>query len=186
MPEIKFKPKIKKIDAARRQLDTSIELWFRYGDIVSIHTLACSAYQILHDINEHRKGPELLFNSIVIKDEYRHLAKSCLKKAYNFFKHAEKDPDPEGVIDFDPLGTEGFIIFASLGLEYLGIKPNSVRSAFIIYQGFHNPKYLKKGALQSIFREITASQKHDILNLDRSEFFENYISMQKSAGTYLP
>lgn len=186
MPEIKFKPKIKKVDAARRQLDTSIELWFHYGDIVSIHTLACSAYQILHDINEHRKGPELLFNSLVVKDEYRALAKSYLKKAYNFFKHADKDPDPEGVIDFNPLGTEGFIMFANIGLEYLGVKTNSIRSAFVIYQCLHKPRYFKKKELQSILKEIPASQMHDILNLDRSEFFENYISLQKTAGIYRP
>ena len=32
--------KVSKIDAATRQLDTAIELWFSGGDAVSIHTLA--------------------------------------------------------------------------------------------------------------------------------------------------
>src|SRR3990167_8491125 len=186
MPEIKFNPKIKKIDAARRQLDTSIELWFFQKDAVSIHTLACSAYQILHDINQHRKGPELIFDNIAIKDEFRLLAKSYLKKTYNFFKHAEKDPNPESTIDFNPSSTEGFIIFSILGLEYLGIKPNSIRSAFIIYQCFHNPELFKKKGLHSIFKDIPSNQRREIMNLKRCQFFENYTSLQKAAGIYRP
>jgi hypothetical protein len=182
----KFNPKITKVDAAVRQLDTAIMLWFQRGDAISIHTLACSAYQILHDINQHRKGPELIFDSIIIKDEFRLLAKSYLKKTYNFLKHAEKDPDPKGAIDFNSSVTEGFIMFANLGLEYLGIKPNSIRSAFIIYQCLHKPELFNEKGLHSILRDIPPNQLSDILNLNRCQFFESYISLQKSAGIYRP
>jgi hypothetical protein len=181
-----FNPKITKVDAAVRQLDTAIMLWFQRDDAVSIHTLACSAYQILHDINQHRKGPELIFDSIVIKDEFRPLAKSYLKKTYNFFKHAEKDPDPEGTIDFNSSDTEMFIMFANLGLKYLRIKPNSIRRAFIIYQCLHKPELFKKKGLHSILKDIPPNQLSDILNLNRCQFFESYISLQKSAGIYCP
>lgn len=186
MPILKFNPKIKKVDAARRQLDTAINLWFHKDDPVSIHTLACSAHQILHDINQHRKGPELIFDSIVIKDAFRFLAKSYLKKHYNFFKHAEKDPDPEGTIDFNPSVTEGFIMFANLGLEYLGIKPNSIRSAFIIYQCLHKPNLFTEKGRHYILDNIPPDQLADILNLDRCQFLESYVSLQKSAGIYRP
>lgn len=186
MPILKFNSKIKKVDAAVRQLDTAIMLWFQRGDAVSIHTLACSAYQILHDINQHRKGPELIFDSIVIKDEHRILAKSYLKKTYNFFKHAEKDPDPEGVIDFNPSDTEGFIMFANMGLELIGIKPNSIRSAFIIYQCLHKPNLFTEKGQQAILKDIPPNQLADILNLNRCQFFDSYISLQKATGLYRP
>ena len=43
---------ISKLDAACRQLDCAIELWFADGDPVSIHTLACASHQIIHDIKK--------------------------------------------------------------------------------------------------------------------------------------
>ena len=66
------KLRISKIDAARRQLDCAIELWFFDKDEISIHTLAAAAYQIIHDLKVH-KGivRDLLYDSAMIKDEYR-------------------------------------------------------------------------------------------------------------------
>lgn len=46
---------VKKLEA-KRQLHTAITLWFADKDQVSVHTLACAAYQIVHDINRNKKG----------------------------------------------------------------------------------------------------------------------------------
>ena len=50
---------INKLDAACQQLNTAISLWFSDGDAISVHTLACSAYQIVHDINRRQGGRDL-------------------------------------------------------------------------------------------------------------------------------
>ena len=65
------KIRISNLDSARRQLDCAIELWFAEKDIVSVHTLVAAAHQIIHDINRRRGGRDLIFDSLVIKDEYR-------------------------------------------------------------------------------------------------------------------
>src|SRR6266704_1106553 len=101
---------ITRIDAACRQLDSAIALYFNEGDPIAVHTLACAAHQIIHDINKHRNGPELLFNSLVFTDGG--IAKKYLHQHYNFFKHADNDPNPEGTIEFNPKGTEIFILMA--------------------------------------------------------------------------
>jgi len=62
---------VKKLEAAKRQLHTAITLWFADTDPVSVHTLACAAQQIVHDINTVKKGSDLLLDSIVIKEEFR-------------------------------------------------------------------------------------------------------------------
>jgi hypothetical protein len=41
---------ISKFDAAKRQLETAIRLWFHSGDPVSVHTLAAASHQLLHDL----------------------------------------------------------------------------------------------------------------------------------------
>ena len=56
-----------------------------------------------------------------------------MKKAYNYFKHA--DNELVGIIEFDPIITEHFIMFTLLGLEILGRKRDEVRGAFNIYWG---------------------------------------------------
>jgi hypothetical protein len=163
---------IPKIDAARRQLDTAITLWFQDGDVVPIHTLTCSAHQIIHDINQHRNGPDLLFDSIVVKDEYRHLIKKYLHKDYNFFKHADNDPNDS--LEFNPLNTEHFILFAILGLEMLGVKSNNLRFAFTIFFAIRHPDLITEKGRQSIFQNIPSEQLDNIRELNRSQFFKNF------------
>jgi hypothetical protein len=51
--------KVSKLDAAKRQLETAIRLYFSDGDPVSIHTLTAAAYNILRDVTK-QKGVELM------------------------------------------------------------------------------------------------------------------------------
>jgi|SRR5271166_6982401 len=85
--------KVGKLDAAQRQLQTAISLWFTGGDPVSIHSLAFAAYEVIHTISK-RLNPyrrDLLFDSLLIKDEYRSEFNITLKKHASFFKHANRD-----------------------------------------------------------------------------------------------
>ncbi|HBR22227.1 MAG TPA: hypothetical protein DD713_06630 [Nitrospiraceae bacterium] len=172
-----MKETITKIAAACRQLDQAIDLYFQEGDPIAIHTLACAAHQVIHDINQHRKGAELLFDSIVIKDEYRGLAKKYLNKHYNFFKHANNDPDPDGIIEFDPIGTEIFILTAIRGLLHLSIQLNIKHSAFLSFFCFHNPKLLTQKGLQLYVNNIPSDQLQHIRSLKRGDFIEAFLRL---------
>ena len=54
------KIKVNKLEAARRQIGTAIELWFSGGDPISIHTLIGAASQILCDLLKHQGLPDFL------------------------------------------------------------------------------------------------------------------------------
>jgi hypothetical protein len=167
---------IDKLDAACRQLNTAISLWFNNGDTVSIHTLTCSAHQIVHDINRRNTGRDLLYDSLIIKDEYRREAVNNLKQEYNFFKHA--DNDPVGSVEFDPIITEFFIMFTSLGLEILGRKPDEVRGAFTIYWCLRNPDLLT--AMGKEFVDALPKETPErALTMAKEKFFETYILSRK-------
>jgi len=174
--------KINKLDAACRQLNTAITLWFNDGDTVSIHTLACSAHQIVHDINQQRGDRDLIYDRLIydslkIKDEYRREAKRLLKHPYNFFKHA--DNDAFDTVEFKPILTEYFIMFTSLGLEILGRQPDPIRAAFNFYFGLRNPHLLiEKGKSEWIarFSEENISQA---LDMPKHQFFELYVIQRK-------
>ncbi len=168
-----------KLEAASRQLSTAIELWFRDADPVSIHILACSAYQIVHDINSRRGGRDLLYDSLVIKDEYRREWIDRIKRAYNFFKHADKDPTAS--VEFDPTNNVFFIMYTCLGLELLGIKPNIARAAFTLHQMLSMPQILtEKGRVE--VEAFPESVRRSALAIEKSVFFEQYGAYHRSLG----
>ncbi|WIM04712.1 MAG: hypothetical protein OHM77_08355 [Candidatus Nitricoxidivorans perseverans] len=135
---------VKKLEAAKRQLHTAITLWFADADSVSVHTLACAAHQIVHDINGKSKGDELLLDSSVIKDEYRKEYLGEMRRAMRFFKHADKDPDPDGTVELTPAITDLFILFTIIGLERFGQRHTEATTAFILFYGLKNPNLVAK------------------------------------------
>jgi hypothetical protein len=169
--------RINKLDAACRQLNTAIYLWFSDGDTVSIHTLACCAHQLVHDINQRIGGRDLIYDSLVIKDEYRREANKLFKQAYNFFKHA--DNDAYGAIEFEPRLTELFIVFTSIGLEILGRKPDPIRAAFNIYYGLRNPRVLTAKGKAEWLERISEDNRKQILSMPKYQFFQFYVRGRK-------
>jgi len=98
--------KIAKLDAARRQLETAVRLYFSEADPVSIHTLTSAAYQVLSDVNRARGGVPMLKEQIPtwVRPDATVEAKRRLNDAANFFKHADHDHDE--VLEFNEGPTE--------------------------------------------------------------------------------
>lgn len=104
------KLQLTKLECAKRQLETAIKIYARFGDPVSIHTLASAAYSLLQNINTFRGGTPMMKDLHVIKPEYKKMIRDKLNKHQNYFKHA--DNDPTGSIEFDPKITEGVLFEA--------------------------------------------------------------------------
>jgi hypothetical protein len=104
--------RLNKLEAARRQLETAIKLYFEHGDEVSIHTLAAAAYTIVRDINEYRGGEPMLkdLHCYLSEDLVREF-KSYINTPENFLKHADKDPEAIG--ELCPRWTEALLWEAS-------------------------------------------------------------------------
>jgi len=97
---------IGKLDAARRQLETAVRLYFAEADPVSIHTLTAAAHAVLAGLNKARRGPPMLEEQMLgwVKPAMLPEAKRRLKAAANFFKHADRDPN--AIYAFSPSQTE--------------------------------------------------------------------------------
>jgi hypothetical protein len=95
---------ISKIDAARRQLECAVRLYFNNGDAISIHTLASAARNVLIDICSHRGVTGEIFREslidLYVKSEHHQTVRARYRRAENFFKHADNDPD--GLLSFNP------------------------------------------------------------------------------------
>jgi hypothetical protein len=134
---------VSKLDAATRQLRTAIQLWFADGDPVSIQTLLGAAHEIIHTLYRRKGLQNLLFDSDIIKDEYRGEWAKKLKSVPNFFKHAREDPD--GVMDFNTEGNMYLIFFLLTAIHRMGEKWEIEYRIFHLWLLANRPDLIKEG-----------------------------------------
>ncbi len=101
---------ISKLDAAKRQLECAINLFFKQADPISIHTLTAAAHQLLMDIGRLENVKSFVKESSLIKKEYFAEYIKTINTAENFFKHAEKDRS--ALLKFNPEQTEFLLLDA--------------------------------------------------------------------------
>ena len=91
---------ISKLDAAKRQLETAIDLFFQEDDAVSIHSLARASHEILESLGKKQGVKSVIEMGLEqsIKPEKWKEIKNKLNIPKNFTKHADKDSD--GVLEF--------------------------------------------------------------------------------------
>lgn len=164
--------KLSKLDAARRQLDSAIRLWFSCDDPVTIHTLVCAAYQIIQDMNNHNKEEKLvtlveIINAIV-KPESRQQYLRAMRKPMTFFKHAERDP--RDILTFDSRLSETFMVVAINGLISLGEQISDVQRAFCAWNDLHHPEryysgVIKRDSSDAWFAKMRQIKKEDFLEV---------------------
>jgi len=81
---------ISKTEAARRQLETAIDLYFNDADSLSVHTLAFAVFKVLMDIYPHHQddGFAAQLDDLMGKEGWKSMAGVA-----NFLKHADRDHD---------------------------------------------------------------------------------------------
>jgi len=172
---------ITKLEAARRQLNTAIMLWFADGDPVSIHTLAYAAYEIIHAVSKQRlRTQKLLFDAAHVKEEYRPEVNKLLKKHANFFKHAKTDA--ENQIEFPPVVSLLFLIFSILGIGSMRLAKTNAETDFMLWQTIHEPKFLTDEGRKVYVDTIGVDQLTHLKSLSKEEFLEACNRARKFVG----
>jgi hypothetical protein len=165
------KIKITKLTAARAQLRTAITLWFDDGDPISIHTLAFAAYTVIHDASKGKRR-DLLFDSRIVKEQYRREWNGRLKQHANFFKHADKDADAK--IEFNPVLSEYFILFAIVGITLSGERHSTEESAFLLWVHLHRPELLSTQGQKRFNHDIPIDQIEPVRAVAKNKFLGGF------------
>jgi hypothetical protein len=165
---------IGKLDAARRQLQTAIILWFNDGDQVCIHVLAYAVYEIVHAISKKRNPSrrDLLFDSLHIREEKRAEFNTWIKAHANFFKHGDRDG--EAVIDFRPTLSELFILFAIVGLEAAGERHGTEEQAYLWWLELHNSDLLTDEGRKLFEERFSIDEANTLRRVSKSQFLETF------------
>jgi hypothetical protein len=174
--------KVDKLDAATRQLRTAITLWFNEGDPVSIHALAFAAYEVIHAVSKKRNPyrRDLLFDSLVIKDEYRSQVNIYLKKYAYFFKHADRNPDAE--IEFNPELSETFILYAICGRELCGEPSSEEESNYLWWLQIHHSDILTQKGRDALSNLMSAENIELLRRVSKHEFFKGMNDARRLTG----
>ena len=155
---------VTKLEAARRQLDTAIRLFFSGGDSISIHTLAASAANVFADVSDRKLGQS--WRSII--RETNKISKSQLKdiihREWNFFKHADRDTD--STLEFDESTTDHVIFVASLECGEVKKDLSRIMEVFQIWYIAAYPD--KFDSTEPVF-ETAKKSLPDLPRLERSE-----------------
>jgi len=102
---------ISKLEAASRLLDTAIRLFFEDADAVAVHSLAAASLNIFSDLADHGGTSwraHLGHDSKLSPQD----VKRVLNRAWNFFKHADRDPDE--TLQFEEIDSEHLMFVAIL------------------------------------------------------------------------
>ena len=104
-----------KLEIARRQLGTALQLFLDDADPVSVHTLACAGVEIAHSLAEATgKEPfrsiSLRGNSSLTEQEF-HRLRTLYGNAFKHFNNQKGKPrDDEAVItQFDDMANDGHL-----------------------------------------------------------------------------
>lgn len=125
---------IAKIDAAGTQIETAIDLYFCQNDIISIHTLAFAATNVLRDYCAKKGlGESMLLDKFVnsFPEKDRKEIWNRVVRAGNFFKHANQDTDD--VLEFSEDAANFFLLESIQLFQKARNRPTLKMQAFRLY-----------------------------------------------------
>jgi len=134
--------KVTKLDAARRQLEASIDLFFHDRDILPIHTLAAAANGILSDLgktNGIESGAPLAQMIAAVKQDKRGDFIRALNHAQNYLKHADRDP--KDILSFDNMSAELLLLNAVVWYQTLTDDKTILMEAYYWWYLSSHPQY---------------------------------------------
>ncbi len=115
---------ITKLEAAVRQLDTAIQLFFEDRDPVAVCTLAAAAGRVFSDLVEHHLPNQSWRSTIVTA--LPHISRReiyfTMDRTPNFLKHADQDPD--AIESFNECENEHRLFIACDEWVVLGCNPS--------------------------------------------------------------
>lgn len=171
---------ITKLDAARRQLRTAIELWFSDADPVSIQALAYASHEIIHRLYRLKGLSDLLYDSNALTDKQQKEFPKLLKQSANFIKHATREAEFDEKAIFNSSTNDLFLIFSTIGLHRMGEKLNETESAFMFWLYLHNPGWFIGD--QIIKDRAPIERLNKIRGIEKIGFLGAFADLKKEIG----
>ncbi len=150
--------RVDKLSAAERQLKTAIRLFFGKGDPVAVHSLACSALQVLSDLLLSDGAGGVSRNPHLIVAGHWKEWIAAMKGDENFLKHADRDP--KEYRDFNTITTVASLLEASFLFEVVAQRVEPETRLFQIWASKAYPAWYT-GGNEEYTRALGLLDEHD-------------------------
>lgn len=171
---------ISKLDAAVRQLEVAIKMFFSYGDPVAIHTLAAAAHGVIADLGEKQNLKGILRDMSIVRAERRDEVKVMLRKPQNFFKHSDRDGQEKEIIEFIPSLTEFFLYDTCMLYVQIANENRTILQLYNVWFFLNHPGLLVDVQKEAKMIEIARSLQLNVQ--DRGAFLSILPDMIKAQG----
>jgi hypothetical protein len=168
---------ITKLNAAKREIEIAIWLWFHNFDPVAIHILTSAAHRILHDLLVHAGTSSTFFDNKYLPKGFEKETKRLFRKYETFFKHAKDDPND--TLDFNPNSTQPYLYDAVESYLKLRHSETELMTAYRLRYRLTFPDYWKQA--EPIPEKSLPVEFLSACN--RREFFEYFFGRPVTAST---
>lgn len=146
---------VDKMDAARRQMESAITMFFHDGDVVSQHTLVMATHGILYDLARQRGVGGSIKDSPPVRPESCREFINAVHLPQNFFKHADQDGGSK--LRFRYNGTHFWLFNAVRLFALLGGQITHAMKVFLMWFQLRYPDLLCFQPAEEDLREIRES-----------------------------
>jgi hypothetical protein len=155
---------VTKIKSAEDQLNTAIDLYFKGGDEVSIHTLACAANEILDTLCKNQNlGRSAIHDGLnEIKADQKKKVLDKMNEAKNFFKHAGRDFGE--TITWDP-GLSEYVMWDAASL-YRKITKGKMTCKILIFSTIFRIRHAELWSEKSAIDDLIPKTKIELIDGD--------------------
>jgi hypothetical protein len=180
------KRNITRFEAVRDQLDCAIRAYFLWDDLVSALTLVGAAERVLSDMQPQDGILGVDAYSIRsalnlhIKPEYQKRAGKFFRKDYDFFRHA--DHNPQSDYELNGVSVDFWLMMTVGAFEFMGQQKTPEMRAFLVWYMAKYPHLIKDDAPH---KQLASEMAESAKSLSKKDYFLAFTAaVSNRPGTY--
>ncbi len=165
-----------KLDAARRQIESAIWLWFVGDDHVSVHALSAAAHRLLVELAATRKTATWPYSAAYLPTSPVKVRRTHSDDAITFFKYAKKDETYE----LSEQWTESYLFDAVMAYSSLADDraASALMSTFVLRFGVQRQDLFVPDAFSLLERRVSKTFNLERLQrLSKIDFLKEFIGL---------
>ena len=166
--------KLRKIEAARRQIESAIWLWFVDADMVSVRTLTVAAHRLILDLAELWGVTAFPFTAAYIAPDTKADGKSSAPDAESYFKNAKESETYELCEAWTELYLlDAVIAYSNLVDNHGG---SALMSTFVLRLGVQRQELFARGVFSLLEQRLSEYFNLERLQrLSKMEFLNDFL-----------
>ncbi len=168
--------KLTKLEAARRQIESAIWLWFIDDDYVSVHALTAAAHRLLMELAAVREKAAWPYSSTYLPTAPVQARRVEPSDAVMFFKYAKKDESYE----LSEQWTELYLFDAVMAYSGLADErgASALMSTFVLRFGVHRQDLFVPDAFSLLEKTVSKAFSLERLEqLSKIDFLKEFIGV---------